>query len=268
VIYATHLFPDIVVGLFSVLSLWHWIRALREDRACDYLWCGAWFAAAYLCRETVLLLGPVYLALWLLSGRLRRLRLAWVFLFPVLIVLLESALYAATTGSALYRWNAIRAHQQDPGNLDLVRTPLNGGNFWTDPLLMLVASKEFGLYMALAVAAAGYALWKWPALRPLAVWLLVGFLWIYFGPTTPTGWVPLPRDPRYAAALTTPAVIVVARALVPLRSTVRWAVAALLVGVGLFAAGLDQGRAIRAPHRAFLTSGYATASALEPFEYV
>jgi hypothetical protein len=268
VIYATHLFPDIAVGLFSVLSLWHWLRALRDDRIRDYLWCGAWFAAAYLCRETVLLLGPVYLALWGLSGRFRRPRLPWVFLIPCLVLVLECGLYAATTGSALYRWNAIHAQQQDPGNLDLVRTPLNGGNFWTDPLLMLVASKEFGLTLVVAVAAGVTALWKWPGLRPLAAWLIVGFLWLYFGPTSLNEWLPLPRDPRYAAALTTPAVILVARALLPLRPTLRWAAAALLVGVGLFGAGLDQGSSIRAPHRAFVASAYAADATLEPFEYV
>src|SRR5207248_2213433 len=90
VIYSTHLFPDVLVGLFSSLSIWCWIRALRGNRGTDYFLAGVFFAAGYLCRETVLMEGPIYLALWAWAGRWRRPRLAWVFLMPVAVLLLES----------------------------------------------------------------------------------------------------------------------------------------------------------------------------------
>jgi 4-amino-4-deoxy-L-arabinose transferase-like glycosyltransferase len=266
-IYSTHLFPDVVVGVFSVLSLWYWIRGLRNDRATDYFLAGAFFASGYLCRETVLMEGPIYLVLWAWAGRLRRPRLAWVFVVPVVALALECGLYAATTGTPMYRWKAIAAQQQEAGNLELIRTGTSGGNFWTDPLLMLVARQEFALYQAFALAAAAYGLWRWPAVRPLALWLAVGFVWLYYGTTVPTRWVNLQRDPRYAVSLTTPAVILLAFALGSWPARLRWPVVGLLVGTGLFAAGLDQGQTIRTPHRLFVNSEYAAEAVLEPFEY-
>jgi hypothetical protein len=267
VIYSTHLFPDVIVGLCSVLSIWYWIRALRDDRAADYVRAGAFFAAGYLCRETVLMEGPIYLALWAWAGQAKRPRLLWVFAVPVAVLLLECGLFAATTGNAAYRWKAIAAQQQDPENLELIRKAAAGGNFWTDPLLTLVARQEFALYQAAALAVAGYALWRWPAARPAALWLLIGFAWLYYGTTVPTRWVNLQRDPRYAASLTTPAVLLLAYALNRLPPVFRWSGVAVLVVTGLFAAGLDQGRTIRCPHRLFVESEYAPEGVLEPFEY-
>ncbi len=267
-IYATHLYPDVVVGVFSVLSLWFWIRALRDNRASDYLRSGAFFAAGYLCRETVLMEGPIYLALWAWAGRLRRPRLAWVFVVPVMVLAAECGLYAATTGTSLYRWKAVAAQQRDLGNMELISKGTSGGNFWTDPLLMVMTRQEFGIYQALALATAIYGLSRWPAVRPLAIWLLVGFIWLYYGTTVPTRWVNLQRDPRYAASLTTPAVILLAFALQPWPIWLRWPTVTLLIGTGLFSAGLDQGQTIRAPHRQFVKSEYAKEATLEPFEYV
>jgi hypothetical protein len=268
VIYATHLFPDVIVGLFSTLSVWSWIRALRSDRARDYIWAGTFFAAGYLCRETVIMDGPIYLALWLLAGRVWRPRLMWVALIPALVVALELGLYAATTDSPLYRWSAIMAQQKDPQSLQMIAAPLSGGSFWTDPLLMLVFAQEFGLYYLLAMPVAVYAVWRWPAMQPPAVWLLVGFIWLYYGTTMLTTWQPMQRDARYAAGLTVPVVILVAAALLRWPAVLRWPTVGLLMGTGLFAAGLDQGNTILAPHRDFVQSPYARDAVLEPFEYV
>ena len=146
VIYSTHLFPDVLVALFSTLSLWCWIRALRRGYARDFLASGVFLAAGYLCRETVIMEGPVYLALWLLAKCPRQPRILWALLGPVLIVSIECGVYAITAGSACYRWNAILAQQRNPGNLTLIQSSVSGGNFWTDPLLMIVANEEFGLY--------------------------------------------------------------------------------------------------------------------------
>jgi hypothetical protein len=267
-IYSTHLFPDVIVAFFSGLSIWFWIRALRNDRGADYFWSGLFFAAGYLCRETVLMEGPIYLVLWTWAGRLRRPRLTWVFLAPLVVLLCECGLFAMTAGSALYRWNAVLAQQGNTENLELIRASTSGGNFWTDPLLMIAAHQEFALYHLLAIPTAIYALWRWPMVRPLAIWLLVGFVWLYYGTTVPTRWVTLQRDPRYAASLTIPAVILLAFALNAAPLLLRWPAVALLVATGLFAAGLDQGRTIRIPHRDFVHSEYATDADLEPFEFV
>jgi hypothetical protein len=269
VIYSTHLFPDVVVALFSVLSIWFWIRALRGDREWDYFLCGLFFAGGYACRETVFMEGPVYLALWALAGRLRRPRMAWVFVAPVLLLAVESGVYAVTAGSALYRWKAVAfgAQLKDPLNRALVEKSVSGGTFWTDPLLLLVTSTGFGLYHLVALALSPLLWFRFPSFRPLIAWLVVGFFWIYYGTTVPTGWVTLQRDARYAAFLTVPSVILVARFLLAAPAWIRWPVGALLVASGLFAAGLDQGSSVLKPFESFLDGDWANDATVEPSEY-
>ena len=263
VIYSTHLFPDVIVGLFSTLSIWCWVLALREDERRWYVWSGAFLAAGYLCRETVLVEGPIYLALWALEGRIRRPRLLWAALPPALILLLESGVYALTAGTPFYRWESIA--NQMAGD-DMMSSSLGGG-FLTDPILMAIASHEFGLFMVPSLIVAAYSVWAWPSMRPLAVWLIVGFVWLSYGTTIPTNWHPLHRDPRYLAVLTVPCTILLAQALTSLDRRVAWPIGIGLVVSSLFAAGLDQGRSILTPHRHFLATSYASGAVLEPTEY-
>ena len=133
---------------------------------------------------------------------------------------------------------------------------------------MIAANQEFGLYHVASLLVALIALCRWPSVRPLAVWLLVGFFFTYYGTTVPTGWVTLQRDPRYVASLTLPSVVLLAYWLRLMPRTVRWPVVLVFVGSGLFAAALDQGQSILVPHRAFTQTKYVDDSTLEPFEYV
>src|SRR5262249_12243590 len=107
----------------------------------------------------------------------------------------------------------------------------------------------------------------WPAARPLGVWILVTFVWSYYGTTVPWGWVPLQRDPRYVAVLVVPVAALLGCGLARLRPRVAALLTALLVLQGVAAAGLEVGPAIRSPHRAFLRSPIAPQSTLEPFEF-
>ena len=266
-IYATHLFPDVPIGLFSAISIWFWVRALRSDAVADFVWAGAAFAAAYLCRETVVLSGPVYIALWVLAGRWSRPRLAAVALVPVVVVVAESLLYFLTAGSAMYRFAAVRDQTDDPLTRGMVFASQAGGGYLTDPLLMLVSSHEFALYF-LAVALTAPLLWvRQPAVRPLIVWWVSGYLWFYYGTTVPTEYVPLTRDPRYVAFLTIPAVTLAACAVWMFRPVVRWTAIAVLLLTGIAGAGLDAGTSAASPHAAFTRSPYVRDAGVDPADY-
>jgi hypothetical protein len=267
VIYSTHLYPDLLCGSFGALSLWFWIRGLRDDRRSDFLTAGAAFAAAYLCRITCIMAGPIYLALWIRAGRFRRPRMLWAIVVPAAVILAEMAVYALTTDSALYRWYAIVKERSDVENLATIRTPTAGGAFWTDPLLMIVSSHEYALYLGVALAAAVFAIWKWPAFRPAAIWLLIGFVWLSYGTTVPTDWITLHRDPRYNAILFVPAAVLAARFVAGLVRPLRWLAAATLVTMGIAASSLDQASSLTTPHRAFLQTDYFRKAALQPFDY-
>jgi hypothetical protein len=111
------------------------------------------------------------------------------------------------------------------------------------------------------------ALWRKRDLRWVSVWLLVGLAWLYYGTTIPTAWVPVQRDPRYAASFTIPAVLLIAVFLVEWSRRRRAIAMAMLVGLGLVGASLDQRGSELSAHRTFVGTEFAAEAALEPFEY-
>jgi hypothetical protein len=279
VIYSTHLFPDLVVGVTSAAAVWLWVRGLQENSGAAFAGAGAAFAAAYLCRETALILAPVFLALWMYYGRLRRPQLLWAGLAPLVVVLLESGAYAVTAGDPLYRWSAMLAQQKAaatvaPAAIGLEALSATVPRFvsvgWerlTRVLAMIVASHEFGVVHAVALPLACFALWRRPGVRWIAVWLLVGVCWTYYGTTVPTRWLPLYTDPRYSAPFTIPAVVLLSCYLASWRTWPRVIASILLAASGLIAASMDQRGSLLTPHRAFLESEFAGTATLEPFEY-
>ena len=266
-IYATHLFPDVPVGLLTTLSLWFWIRGLRHDRPVDYLVAGLWFGLGYMCRETIVMSWPAFIGLWLFYGRWRRPALALSVVLPLLVIGGEALLYWATTGNPLYRLDSMAAQMRNPPTLELLGRVMAGGGFWSDPLYMLATNQEFGAFQVAMVAALVAAWRRHPSLRPLAIWWAAMFVWTYYGTTVPNDYLTLQRDPRYASALTAPTVIVMAQMVTALPWRPRMLAAAGLAATGLAGAILDQGATLIEPHRLFAQSRYAAEAVLEPLEY-
>ena len=210
VLYATSLYPDTLVGTLSTIALLLWISALKGDSACSYALCGLFLGGSYLCHETVAMQAPIYFALWLVLSRRLNINLAWVLVAPVTVLGLESALYAITADDPLYRIHSILAQQSKPENLKVILGDGSSVHFWTEPLVMVITNHEYWVWMLLALVLAVAALRGKNRLEVFAIWVLVGFLWSYFGTTTPTDWVPLARDPRYSLYLTVPSAVLIA----------------------------------------------------------
>jgi hypothetical protein len=268
VIYSTHLFPDLVVGTLTALSLWTWVVGLRTDSRRALMWSGIAIGLGYLVRESVVLHAPIYVALWIALGRRFSWRLLWVAGTPILTFALECAVFGAATGDPLYRWHAITAQHTSASNLELMQAPTSGGSFWTDPLWMLATSQEFGVLYFLAIPLALLSWKRHPQLRWAAIWLLVGLAWILYGTTVPDRWLTLQRDPRYLAALTLPAIAIVATHVARWNSRLRTTAMVAIVALNIVGVSFDQRGTILSPHRAFVASEYAQQSVLEPFEYV
>jgi hypothetical protein len=183
------------------------------------------------------------------------------------VVASEAVLYLTTAGSATYRIDAVARQSADPIILGMVTASQAGGGYFTDPLLMLVSSHEFGAYH-LAAALAAPILWtRWPAVRPLIVWWVAGYVWHYYGTTMPTAYVPLQRDPRYVAFLSIPAVTLVAGALWLLRPAIRWTAASVILAAGVLCAGFDSGPSATSAHGRLEASKYAAEAGVEPSDY-
>jgi hypothetical protein len=273
VIYSTHLFPDIIVGALAALAIWLWVVGLTRNSSRAFVGAGAALAAGYLCRETVLLEIPVLLVLWLYFGGVRRPRALWTALVPALVFLVEGLVYAGSTGDFLYRWHAIATHHvpaaSGPGDAAAPQglTFSRRLDAIADPLWMLATSHEFGVFHVLAMPLAVLTLLRRAELRWVALWLVTGYLWVFYGTTVPTAWVPLASDPRYASSLTIPALLILAAHLVTWRPSLRlWAVG-FLIGLSLLSSGLDQRASELSAHKAYLRTEFVEDAALEPFEY-
>lgn len=268
VIFATHLFPDLPVGVLCAASTYVWWLAVRSGRVRLAVLSGAILGAAFMVRETAVLCGPVFLSLLIYYRPSQPAKLAVSCLLPFLgVVGAEAVLYAMTAGDPLYRWHAILSADRAPHEMIFPPAGMHhSGGFWTNPLLMSISNEDFGPYVLLA-AAGVLAGARDERLRPISLWFVVGFLWDYYGTTTPLAWRPLAPEPRYSAALTTPIVILTGYLLHRFSDRARKIAIVALVAIGIVCAGLDQGPTIRAPHKALAGLNYGGNIALEPVEF-
>ncbi len=262
ILYSGILFVDLWSGLLGAFSLWFWYRALQTDRARDYALASLWFGLSWLCRETVIMAGPIYLALWWQAGRWRRPKMLWTILPSLLILGGEFVLYQITAANWHYRLDAI-LHSKG----QLLEDAANDGGFLRTPILHLFSSHELGLFLLAGIIVAVMAYRRLP--RPLVLWLLVGFVWLSWGTTTPAGWVPLQRDPRYLSLLTIPCLALLSVWLLELHSNLwRGIAVSALIASGLLGASLDLGRVKLFAHQRFANSEYNAAfTTAEPFVY-
>jgi hypothetical protein len=262
ILYSSYLYVDLWSGLLGALGLLFWHIALQTDRARDYMLASLCFGLGWLFRETVIMLGPIYLALWLQAGRWRRPKLIWAVLPGLLVLLGEMLLYQFTAHNWRYRFDAIF-----DSKAQMLEDVASDTSFVLTPVVQLFTSHELGLFLAagLALGILGYR--RMP--KPLVLWLLVGFVWFSWGTTTPAGWIPMQRDPRYLAVLTIPCLTLLAVWLSVLRQGFwRSVVIAGLIASGLLGASLDIGRVKLSAYRRFAISEYnQPATVLEPFVY-
>ena len=262
ILYSGYLYVDLWSGLLGALSLWFWYRALRSDRPRDYAFASLFFGLGWLCRETIIMGAPIYFAFWWQAGRWGRPKMLWAIPPGLLILAGEMALYQATAYNWHYRFDAILNSKEQ-----MLEDVANDRGFLSTPILQLLTSHELGLFLVTGLVVALLAHRRLP--RPLVSWLLVGFVWFSWGTTTPFGWVPLQRDPRYLSILTIPCLMLLAVWLLNMRSKF-WrvsAIAALIVS-GLLGASLDLGHVKLSACKRFAISEYnITATAAEPFIY-
>jgi 4-amino-4-deoxy-L-arabinose transferase-like glycosyltransferase len=195
ILYSTYLYVDLWSGVLGALSLFYWQRGLKQERTADYAWASFYFGVAWLFRETVVLMAPVYLGLWLQAGRWWRPKLVWAVPPALLLLAAEIWVYYVTTGNWHMRLDAMQTAQVDPTELEILNASCFGGGYWTDPLCEIFISHHLGLFF---VAGFGFGLWHWRRCpRELLIWLVVGFGWLSWGPTGAHGWSPLQRGRRF-----------------------------------------------------------------------
>jgi len=245
---AGELLPDIPVAFFMTLSVYFFLighMSSSKRRWVLFTVAGVAWGAAYLAKETAVLLFLVYMVILLVERR-RVSKAHWlVFLVAAAVFLTETMVYASLTGDWLWR-----LHSAIPNPTGKVTRLGDTDRFqiWWYWWQMFVKINGFGVLFYLLVSALGYGLVrKRRELLLPAIWFFAIYLYLQFGPWN-LRWARAPANARYLIPALVPACLVVAFWLVhAVREYRRWlyyALMAVVVASSLMFTCITYGRAV------------------------
>ncbi len=238
-LYSTRMYPDLSIALLSTLAWYLFVRGARNGRRRTLLAAGLAIGAAYLVKETAVILGIPALWWWL---RRQRRGVVWA-LAPVIAgfamcLAAETAFWKARTGDLLYRYRGLLTRQATLSALPAAEArtwfpqPLpterfRAENTFLDAALMYATNEEFGLLFLMAIPLAVQAIRRARDEHGLGLLFLSVSLVLLF---VPLQWpFTIPRDPRYHSVVAPAAVLLVVRWLWELDRRRRAAAVAVLV---------------------------------------
>lgn len=194
--YATILVPEPVAGLYVLLALLLYTETERRTRPGAFaVVAGLTLGISYVTKESAAF---VVIAV-VLDALLRK---KWTVALGVsagalAIVAAEHTYYLAATGDLLYRFHAMKMHEQSAMVL-AVNQNLSYRLLKSYPRLMLLPNLSFGLHSTFTLVLL-LGLFKWrPSRTPLLLlWAIVPLLYLNFGSSSLTHFTALPVADRY-----------------------------------------------------------------------
>jgi 4-amino-4-deoxy-L-arabinose transferase-like glycosyltransferase len=219
VVYATTLYPDIPVALFSGLGIYTFYRACRSGGNLNLFLSGLCVGLAYSVKMTGAFAAPLLLGYAIYVMRRER-KARWEFLWTPLgfisVLGAELLFFHMVKGDMFFRFHSLATHNEGPwSGLSLY---LQRGYFarlaYQYPKVMLFYLPHFGLFYWATFAAMAYLLIarERKGYFPTAWWITL-FLILNFGSTSFSHYIPLPPVSRYSFVLLLPANIILAGAL-------------------------------------------------------
>ena len=259
--YATVLVPEPIVECYVLLALVIYVWTEDWQPMVMGWLAGVLIGIAYLTKEPALFIAPALL----IDAALRR---RWrnaigIALGISAIILLEHAYYVAITGDLLFRPHAMAAHNQ---RMILPTGEVNYGSlsfrlFKAYPRMMLLPNVDFGLHSLGALIAAAWALLRFRKDRRiyfLLIWAAIPWLYLNFGTSSFSRYIPIPAAPRYIEFAYPPLFLLMAWLLADLTLKANWekrlllGLMACVAFVGLICGLSTRATGYRAAHVAVL----------------
>ena len=202
--HATILVPEPIVEFYVLLAVLVYVRTDERASVAMGALAGVLIGVAYLTKEPALFVAP---ALFIDAALHRRWRHAFgIALGVVSIIALEHAYYLSMTGDLLFRPHSMVIHNQYvTGNR--VEIPKDLDYLWLVrrlfidyPRIMLVPGADFGIHSLVALFLSGWAMRRFRRDRRayfLLMWAAIPWLYLNFGTTSFTRYIPIPSASRY-----------------------------------------------------------------------
>lgn len=248
----TVLLPESIVECYVLLAVLVYVWTEDQAPLARGVLAGALIAVAYLTKEPALFIAP---ALLIDAALRRRWRQAFGIAIGVgTVIVLEHAYYLTIAGDLMFRPHAMALHNRyvtgGRGEAAFEFISLGKRLFIEYPRMMLVPGKDFGIHSLAALVLSAVALLRLRHDRRayfLLIWAVVPWLYLNFGSSSFTRYIPIPAAARYIAFTYPPLFLLSAWLLADLLSKDAWAkrlvlpmlAAVLLIGVacGLSARG-------------------------------
>lgn len=194
-LYSTILVPEPVAGFYILVGLLFYTEADARNPFLFGACSGLILGISYLTKEPAAF---VAMAVFFDAVIRRKWKAAvGVGIGAAAIVATELAYYLATTGDVLYRFHAMKIHEETPMVL-IVNQNLRYRLLESYPRLMLLPNTSFGIHSIVAlVAMIGLYKWRPPKLQLLLLWAIIPLVYLNFGSSSLTHYTALPVGDRY-----------------------------------------------------------------------
>ncbi|HKV26001.1 MAG TPA: glycosyltransferase family 39 protein [Candidatus Acidoferrum sp.] len=194
-LYSTILVPEPVAGFYILVGLLLYLESDDSNPIFFGVGSGLILGISYVTKEPAAF---VAMAVFFDAVIRRRWKAAvGVGIGAAAIVATELAYYLATTGDVLYRFHAMKIHEETPMVL-IVNQNLRYRLLESYPRLMLLPNTSFGIHSIVAlVALIGLYKWRPPRMQLLLLWAIIPLGYLNFGSSSLSHYTALPVGDRY-----------------------------------------------------------------------
>ena len=208
VFYSTVLFPDLPSAFFVGLGVFLFFKAEHKKLNINYLACGVCIGIAYLMKELSVLIF-IFFVIHILYTKSSKKEHILILLGFLIIFSIETTYYTIMTSNPLYRYevaNLQQAYITKTFHYNYLAN-LPSRLFLHYPYILLTEIGKF-FYVPILFSIVYLTLKKNKKILPSLFWIVPIFIYLNFGSSSLTEYIPLPVGTRYTDIITAPSLLI------------------------------------------------------------